>query len=90
MCFFSSNKGLVSVFVFAGSITDTGRLVSTISDQNAGKSVVLYSLGFGNDVDFEVCGEKKALGDALEDGFSRRIGEYSELIKVSSSLLVVF
>jgi len=57
-----------------GSITDTGRLVSTISDQNAGKSVVLYSLGFGNDVDFEFLQQLSI----ANGGFARKIYESSD------------
>ena len=40
--------------LFSGKITATDDIVVAISEQNVAQNVVLYSLGFGNDVDFKV------------------------------------
>jgi len=57
-----------------GSITNTDDIVKAISEQNHDQNVVLYSLGFGNDVDFQFL-QRLSLGNG---GFARKIYESSD------------
>jgi len=57
-----------------GSIQDTDEIVSALSKQNDEKTVALYSLGFGNDVDFEFL-QRLSLSNG---GFARKIYESSD------------